>query len=324
VWHASRTAIDLDLDRPVLLLVTVSVHRCHRCRHFFRAQPPFLRPDAVYTNRVVATAVPSVYADGMAFGRVAARLARDFWVRPSEATTRGWCRAHAAGPEVAAAAEDYQRWGVEAFSGVLCIDEVYQGRLALLLAVDPAAPDGDRLVGDQLVHGPEHLSERERGHLDPLLRSPVGEPLRVARAFLDDWFLLWRDEAGCKRPPAAARARYDRWRSDPGYRALVPLRRVQDRLDAARFAQLSHFLRQPEWEATSNGAERLGRLFRHRQAPHFRLRSPRAIEGAVTVWACQRKPAALEPAAGAGGAQPSRAARGRKCRRPEETGAMAA
>ena len=153
VRHAARTAFDLDLDRPVLLLVTVSVHHCRPCRHFFRAQPPFLRPDAVYTNRVVATAVQSVYADGMAFGRVAARLARDFWVRPSEATIRGWCRAYAAGPEVAAAAEDYRRWVVEAFSGVLCIDEVYQGRLALLLAVDPAVPDGDRLVGYQLVHG---------------------------------------------------------------------------------------------------------------------------------------------------------------------------
>jgi hypothetical protein len=29
----------------------------------------------------------------------------------------------------------------------------YQDRLALLLAVDPAAPEGDRLVGYQLVHG---------------------------------------------------------------------------------------------------------------------------------------------------------------------------
>jgi len=35
---------------------------------------------------------------------------------------------------------------VQAFSGVLCIDEVYQGQLAFLFAVDPAAPDGDRLV----------------------------------------------------------------------------------------------------------------------------------------------------------------------------------
>jgi len=33
------------------------------------------------------------------------------------------------------------------------VDEVYQGQLALLLAVDPAAPDGDRLVGYQLITG---------------------------------------------------------------------------------------------------------------------------------------------------------------------------
>jgi hypothetical protein len=37
------------------------------------------------------------------------------------------------------------------FSGILCVDEVYQGDLALLLAIDPAAPDGDRLVGYTLL-----------------------------------------------------------------------------------------------------------------------------------------------------------------------------
>jgi hypothetical protein len=83
---AERVAIDLDLDHPILLLITVSVHCCVPCRHYFRAQPPFLRPDASYTNRVVATAVAAVYQDGMAMRRVPERLARDFWVRPSEAS----------------------------------------------------------------------------------------------------------------------------------------------------------------------------------------------------------------------------------------------
>src|SRR5881227_3262127 len=46
---------------------------------------------------------------------------------------------------------DYQPWVVANFSGILCVDEVYQGDLALLLAVDPAAPDGDRLVGYTLL-----------------------------------------------------------------------------------------------------------------------------------------------------------------------------
>jgi hypothetical protein len=42
---------------------------------------------------------------------------------------------------------------VGTFSGVLCVDEVYQDRLALLVAVDPAGPGGDRLIGYLLVHG---------------------------------------------------------------------------------------------------------------------------------------------------------------------------
>jgi hypothetical protein len=63
---------------------------------------------------------------------------------------RLWCRDHTDGLNLDG---DYQQWVVDGFSGVLCVDEVYQDRLALLVAVDPAAPAGDRLVGDQLVHG---------------------------------------------------------------------------------------------------------------------------------------------------------------------------
>src|SRR2546423_12364684 len=82
--------------------------------------------------------------------RVPDRVARDFWVQPSEKMVRLWRRAYAARLDFST---DYQPWIVESFSGVLCVDEVYQGELALLLAVDPAAPEGDRLVGYQLVHG---------------------------------------------------------------------------------------------------------------------------------------------------------------------------
>ena len=88
VGTATRTAIDIALDGPILLAVTVSVHHCPVCRHTFRAQPPFLRPDATYTNRVIAKAVRSVHQDGMAIRRVATRLARNFWVRSSEAMIR--------------------------------------------------------------------------------------------------------------------------------------------------------------------------------------------------------------------------------------------
>ncbi len=130
VWDTFRTAIDIDLDHPVLLSVTVSVHYCATCQHYFRAQPPFLRPDAIYTNRVVQKAVEAVYQDGMALRRVPARLARDFWVRPSAAMIRIWCQAYRATLEFVA---DYQPWVIRDFSGILCVDEVYQSQLALLL-----------------------------------------------------------------------------------------------------------------------------------------------------------------------------------------------
>jgi hypothetical protein len=61
---------------------------------------------------------------------------------------RLWCRAFAGQFDFAI---DYQPWVIASFSGVLCVDEVYQGEVALLLAVDPAAPDGDRLVGYTLL-----------------------------------------------------------------------------------------------------------------------------------------------------------------------------
>ncbi|HEU0212710.1 MAG TPA: hypothetical protein VFR13_01400 [Jiangellaceae bacterium] len=488
-WDVTRVAIDIDLDQPVLLAVVVSVHRCRPCRRYFRAQPPFLRVGATYTDRVVLKAVQSVHQDGMAMRRVSARLARDFWVRPSEKMVRLWCQTHADALDFAT---DYQPWVVESFSGILCVDEVYQGKLALLLAVDPAAPDGDRLVGYELVQGtvdqgamgaflrrlaatgirpdqvitdgsalypsllaeiwptaahqlclfhetrrvtaavdevakavqralpkpppttratlggrprtitpptdasdtaterwrwrestrqagrarvhelrgrglsvraiarqtgfnrrtvtawlkheappqtdvahpeppptspaapdatppPEpwaswdeirqarehlkkgrplllrradHLTAGEQAQLDALLAGPTGADLRLARAFLEAWYGLWRDQTGQRRPLTEAQERYERWRTDPEFARLAPLRRVQQSVDPTRFARLSHFLTDPAWEATNNGAERMGRSFRHKSAPHFNLRTTQAIDDALKIGAFLKKAAA--------------------------------
>jgi transposase len=546
-------AIDLNLEHPVLLAVTVSVHSCQACHHYFRVQPPFLRPDAIYTNRVVRTAVQSVYQDGMAMRRVGQRLGRDFWVQPSEGIIRQWCRTYQATFEFET---DYQAWVVSEFSGILCVDEVYQDKLALLLAVDPAAAEGDRLVGYQLVSGsvtadeieafltrlkvagiapvevitdgsslypavlklvwpqaahqlclfhetrrvtggvmklinavrrnlptsptttqgrgarslrrqppsddpndpsvqrwqrrraereqhiglvhhladqgysqraierqtgfsrptvkkwlkmkrpelsleailaapepapislspaalkrhkirqahewvnqglsysetarrvgahrvtikkwlqqpvppveepvspavavpepprppapwvnweqvqqirealqehrfllvrrPEHLNEEEQAQVAALLSSPVGAELQVGRSFLVDWYCIWKDEAGQRRMLTEAKTRYEMWQTNEAYTAVPMLHKVQGQVSPAKFEQLSQFLQQPEWEATNNGAERAGRAFRHRQAPHFNLRSQETIAGAITVTACLRKEAVTNPAA---------------------------
>ena len=574
---AERVAIDLHLDAPVLLLVTVSVHYCPACHHYFRAQPPFLRPDGVYTQRVVQTAVQSVYQDRMAMRRVPDRLARDFWVQPSEGSIRQWCRAYQA---TFTFETDYQPWVIAAFSGILCVDEVYQDDLALLLAVDPAAPDGDRLIGYQLVHGtidaarvtsflahlkdlgidPEqvitdgsalypsvltklwphaahqlclfhetrrvtkavleviqdirrllptpprtsgnlhwggrwsaapptdnpadaatqrwharqarrhagiaavhrlarqgfsyraigrhlkldrrtvkawlaldpvaaseavpgtnwydvqmptpsvlrqqhreatratirhlaqqgfsyttiaqyvnlhrvtvskwlnqdaqlpstaqaaapadappdsapiadaalppppwsdweavrqtqgalqddrflfvhqaaHLTTDEQHRMQRLYESPIGAHLTVARAFLEEWYGIWRTEQGERPTLAEAQARYTAWQTNPTYGTVPALRRVQARVTPAQFAKLSHFLRHPHWEATNNGAERGGRAFRHLQGPHYNLRSEASIKGAIAMLARQHQQRAQQQRRGG-----TQASRGRKPR----------
>lgn len=145
-WEVSRTAIDVDLDGPVFLLVTVGVHHCRRCERHFRAQPPFLRPNALYTERVRQKATLSVYEDGMA-GRKAGKqetgpgllgLPERGDGPPLVPRVRRECGLRRGLPAVGSR-------GV--LRGSLCVDEVYQDRLALLLALDPAVPGGDRLVG---------------------------------------------------------------------------------------------------------------------------------------------------------------------------------
>jgi len=69
------------------------------------------------------------------------------------------------------------------------------------------------------------------------------------------------------------------------------VRRVQAQATDERFGRLSPFLRNPRWEATNNGAERAGRAFRHRQGPHFNLRSHTSIDQALAVAAQRRKTA---------------------------------
>jgi hypothetical protein len=486
VWDATRVAIDIDLDQPIVLVVEVSVHVCATCSRMFRAQPPFLRPRAIYTRRVVQKAVEAVFCDGMAVRCVPDRLARDFWIKPDEKMVRLWCRAYAAEIDFAV---DYQPWVVANFSGILCVDEVYQGDLALLLAVDPAAPDGDRLVGYTLLpktkevdqtmvrtfidrlrtagvhpgevitddsrlypavlkeiwpiawhqlclfhatrrvvravsdvvkqvrralptappaskptllgrlrdtppaadqHDPDaeryrwrlarrtlaiakvhelhqhiasaraigrqlgvnhgtvrqwlklkppdsatiaelsgtpnllpkvdppplpwrdwdqvrrtredlwlyrtlflhragNLTPEEQQKLAGLLAGPVGGDLRVARTFLEHWFAIWAEDLGNRRTPQEAERRYQVWQTDAEATKIGPLRRQQQHLDADHFVRLSAFLRNPAWEPTNNAAERSGRVFRHGQHPHFRLRLPTSIEADLKVRAYFKK-----------------------------------
>lgn len=119
--------------------------------------------------------------------------------------------------------------------------------------------------------------------------------MQVVHSFLGDWYDLWADEHGQRRSLTDAQALFEAWRTNPAYQAVPPLKPVQEQMTSVKFEHLSQFLRHPDWEAINNGAERAGRAFRHRQAPHFNLRKQEFIEQAITVAACQRKEAAMQP-----------------------------
>jgi lambda repressor-like predicted transcriptional regulator len=459
----------------------------------------------------------------MAFRRVGRRLARDFWVTPSEAMIRRWCGRYADGVDFEG---DYQKWVVEEFSGVLCVDEVYQDKLALLLAVDPATPDGDHLVGYQLIHGrverkdvekfllrlrqagvdpeevitdgsplypgalkevwptaahqlclfhetrlvtgeiykamaalrkksvpkpppvsgpmslkglprkkcplpeklaahraaitrvfalyeqgvsirgirrqtghsrntikrwlrgeipnsiakgqlpsewilaeiageeepegdhtsrpattttpevpspwnsweqvrevrnllwdcryvmlsrPDHLTAEDREKLELLLESPVvGEQVRLLRSFLEEWYLLFHDERGERRTLPQAKERWERLKNDPSYRRLKHLERLQARVDEEHFLKICRFLEQDHWESTNNGAERMGRAFRHLQKRRYNFRKSESIRRVIEVGACISKEEKLHKEE----VVPGRCARGRKARRRWCSGAL--
>jgi hypothetical protein len=145
-----------------------------------------------------------------------------------------------------------------------------------------------------LLRRPDHLAPEEQAQVDALFASPVGERVRLARRFLEEWFTIWREADGRRPSWEVAQARHAHWQTNPAYHGLAPLRRVQCSVDGAQFARLSPFLRHPAWEATNNGAERAGRAFRHRQGPHFNLRSARAIDDLLKASACVQKERATD------------------------------
>ena len=167
-----------------------------------------------------------------------------------------------------------------------------------------------------MVVGLLRVRARERADVGAvLIPSSI---LSYSDRLLVEWYDLWRDSTGERRSLSEAQSRYQAWHENAAYQQVAPLQRVQAAVDAAHFGRLSHFLRDAEWEATSNGAERMGRAFRHRQAPHFHLRTTQAIEDALVLGAFERKAQAAAPML----ERLHRCQRGRHRREPAQAGLL--
>jgi len=132
-----RQLQELHLDHPLFLVVTLGVYECPNlvcARKYFRARLPFASKGARYTDRAKAKSVAAVIRDQLPLTKVPERMEEDFHVRPAKTTVRGWVQQ--AG-EALDWAHAYEPWVQRTFSGVLCLDEVYDAQFVVLVATDP-------------------------------------------------------------------------------------------------------------------------------------------------------------------------------------------
>jgi transposase-like protein len=128
-----RQIKEIDLERPTVLDVRVGVYKCQSCQKFFRFQPPMVQRWKHYSARAIDRARTAVSVDKTTFAGLPRRLDRDFHIRPATSTTYLWF--HEAADQIDLA-RDYEPWAVSGFSGVLALDELYDG-FAVLVATDP-------------------------------------------------------------------------------------------------------------------------------------------------------------------------------------------
>lgn len=132
-----RTLQEPNLDQPTFLIVRMSVCRCDNPNcdlKYFRVPLPFALPRTRYTEQAKELCVSSITRDGMPFSKVPDRVAEDFHLYPSKSTVWEWHRQEGKGQDLSL---EYEPWVKARFSGVLCIDEVYDGPFCLILSTDP-------------------------------------------------------------------------------------------------------------------------------------------------------------------------------------------
>lgn len=140
-----------------------------------------------------------------------------------------------------------------------------------------------------LLAGLSNLSNPDWAELHELISPPAAKVLRVAHRWVQDWCAIWHNEDGRRRTWEQAHQRFVAWQNDQEAGSVDALAKVKAKMSDERFTGLSQFLRNPAWEAASNGAERAGRGLRHHRTSHFNLRSVAAIKAMLDVTSNARR-----------------------------------
>lgn len=129
-----RRVKDISLDAPKIIKIVVGAYKCKTCDKIFRLQPEFTEKGKHYTKRAVNKVYTSIQEDKVTFTGVLKRVERDLNIKPSKSTCHRWFHRKAMDIDLSF---KYEPWVVSTFSGVLAIDEVFDGGTCTFFATDP-------------------------------------------------------------------------------------------------------------------------------------------------------------------------------------------
>lgn len=145
-----RNVIDIDLERPTVLVILYNTYLCRNpscsTRHF-QIDNLLVQKKSRYSRRAKEKMVKSVAEDGVTIRTARNRAKRDFNISPANATISRWT--HKENSSLLMGKEMADRV-LEEFSGILCVDETYDKDMAMLVAVDPVQK---KTIAYSVTHG---------------------------------------------------------------------------------------------------------------------------------------------------------------------------
>lgn len=161
---------DLNLDKPTVLCVTVGNYYCPKCRRHYRNELPFAVKGSHFTKRVIDTAIKAVDRDNMSFNNIPERLRDDFNVDVSCSSTRRWFNRFGDTLDWG----EYEEYVQATCSGVVCFDELYDGKFCVITAVDGIT---DKVIGYQIS---DNAKSEELKRFFKYLKDEAGIDIIVA------------------------------------------------------------------------------------------------------------------------------------------------
>ncbi len=128
---------DIAYKQKAKLIVTQGVYKSGcGCSKYFISEIPEAPKGGQFTNEVKEAVIKGIVRDKMSYIKLKQRFEEEFCLKISIGTIFNWFNKMSESPHFF---EEFKNWTKTLFSGVLCIDEVYEGKWRIFIATDPLA-----------------------------------------------------------------------------------------------------------------------------------------------------------------------------------------